>query len=148
MSSATDQDLMRLLHGELPEAEARALRARVFRDPELTAAYRRLERAWQRLELPPAAAAPVGFAGRLIARARAQPQRLSWGNAPLWARAAAAVALVAGALLGAGVGRLVPRPASETAAEAEDLFGAEPSFADSYWQAVGEPTPEPTEVAP
>lgn len=144
MSSAPDQDLMRLLHGELAPEEARALRARIFRDPELAAAYRRLEGTWQALELPPAAPVPPGFAGRVTARARSQAQQLSWANAPLWARAAAAVALVVGALVGAGFGRLLPAPATAqpSPVEAGELFSAESTFADSYWQVVSDPATE------
>jgi anti-sigma factor RsiW len=38
--------LLRLLHGELPEAEARTLRERLASDPELAAQYSRLNRVW------------------------------------------------------------------------------------------------------
>lgn len=142
MSSTPDQDLMRLLHDELAPEEARALRARVFRDPQLAAAYRRLERAWQSLELPPARPAPAGFAGRVTAHARSRAQRLTWANAPVWARAAAAVALLAGTLLGAGAGRLLPAAGPAVAETEEELFSAEPTFADAYWQVVSEPESE------
>lgn len=142
MSSTPDQDLMRLLHGELAEAEARALRARIFRDPELAALYRRLEVTWQSLELPPAAPVPLGFAGRVTAKARSNAQRLTWTNAPAWVRAVAAVALVVGALLGAGVGRLLPATGSASPRETDELFSMESTFADAYWQVVSEPASE------
>ena len=90
MTRGTEEELIRLLHGELASEEARALRARMFREPELAAAYGRLERAWNGLELPPAAAVPPGFAGRVMARARergrARRLPLLGGGAPLGAR--------------------------------------------------------------
>jgi anti-sigma factor RsiW len=147
-----EQDLLRLLHGELPADEARALRARVFRDPELAAAYERLERTWDGLSLPPAAPVPPGFAGRVMAhvRSRPAPASLSWSAAPGWVRTAAAAALVAGAMLGIGVGRSWPAPegsAGQLAAGAEPSqtllsATAETSLADSYWSLVEDATAE------
>jgi anti-sigma factor RsiW len=130
MNRATELEIMRLLHGELPEERARELRARIAREPELAAAWARLERSWSGLELPPPAAAPPGFAQSVLARARREGSErsdLSWAAAPRWARAGAALALAAGLTLGAGAGRLLggppdlperPRPAGEEAAPA------------------------------
>lgn len=143
MNRGTEHDLMRLLHGELPAEEARALRARLASDPALAAAYRRLEATWQGLSLPPAAPVPPGFAQRVLAHARSRsaPGALSWSAAPAWVRATAAAALVAGAVLGVGVGRSwpapqpIPAPAFDSASLATS--GEEDySLAGSYWNLV------------
>ena len=143
MKRGTDHDLMRLLHGELPVAEARELQARLESEPALAAAYRRLEATWQDLSLPPAAPVPLGFAGRVMAqvRSRSAAGAPSWSAAPAWVRAGAAAALVAGAVLGVGVGRSWPVPqagdtagldsTSESASADEDY-----SLAGSYWSLV------------
>jgi len=41
MNRATEIELMRLLHGELPAGQAAALRARIAREPDLAAAWAR-----------------------------------------------------------------------------------------------------------
>ncbi len=147
MTRGIEHDLMRLLHGELPAEEARALRARVFREPELAAAYDRLERTWQGLSLPAAPPVPPGFAGRVLARVRSRSASgsLSWSVAPGWVRATAAAALVAGAALGIGVGRIWPAPelSAEVDSEPSATFltaTAETSLADSYWSLVEDAT--------
>lgn len=147
--NGTESDLMRLLHGELPEAQARELRARLLRDPALAAEYDRLRRTWEGLVLPPPAPVPPGFSRRVMARARAErpAASLSLRGAPAWVRTAAAVALVAGTVLGIGVGgrlplgddtpaaaqTVQPAPADEPA-QSEDLLGD--SLAGSYWETV------------
>jgi anti-sigma factor RsiW len=143
MTRGIEQDLMRLLHNELPADEARALRARIFREPELQAMYARLERTWQSLSLPPVSPVPAGFAGRVMARARSQAAAgsLSWSAAPGWVRATAAAALVAGAALGLGVGRALPAAGGngDAGSESTPTFlsaTAETSLADSYWSLV------------
>ena len=142
MTRSIDYDLMRLLHGELPADEARTLRARIFTDPELAQAYRRLESTWQGLSLPPASPVPPGFAGRVMARVKSKPAAsLSWSAAPGWARATAAAALLVGATLGIGVGRSWPTLARsvDQGSEASQTFlsaTAETSLADSYWNLV------------
>lgn len=142
MTRGIEHDLMRLLHGELPADEARALRARIFREPELEAAYAQMERSWQGLSLPPASPVPPGFAGRVMARVRGQagPGSLSWSAAPVWVRATAAAALVAGAALGLGVGRTWPAPGTiDPGSEPEPAFlSAETSLAEGYWSLVEE----------
>src|SRR5579864_8843087 len=115
MTRGTEEELMRLLHGELPRERARELRERMAAEPELAGAYQRLERTWNGLDLPPAGPVPAGFAGRVMAHARGLPvpsRGLSWSSAPVWVRATAAAALIAGAALGVSVGR--SWPASET----------------------------------
>ena len=143
MTRGIEHDLMRLLHGELPAEEARALRARIFREPELAALYARMERSWQGLSLPPASPVPPGFAGRIMARLRGQsaPGSLSWSAAPGWVRATAAAALVAGAAIGLGVGRTWPAANGNGGkdSEPEPAFlaaTAETSLAEGYWSLV------------
>jgi anti-sigma factor RsiW len=143
MTRGTEQDLMSLLHGELPANEARVLQARLQNEPELAAAYRRLEQAWQGLSLPPASPVPPGFAGRVMAHVRSQsaPGGLPWSAAPGWVRATAAAALVAGAALGIGVGRSWPAPqtnvtAVTTSASLSTAAEEDYSLAGSYWSLV------------
>ncbi len=135
MSEKLHKDLMRLLHGELPAAEARALRERLSREPELAAAYRRLEGAWHGLEAPPPSAVPPGFAGRVLAWVEAEEARrsaadLGWLEAPAWVRGAAVAALAAGLALGVGI-------AWQGTAQENGLFlEAEAGLADDYWSAL------------
>jgi anti-sigma factor RsiW len=142
MNRATELDLMRLLHGELPEDQARALRSRLEREPELAAAWARLERTWNGLELPPAAPAPAGFAQRTLARARREAGNgLSWSAAPRWVRATAAAALAAGLALGVGAGSWVGRigqSADETPSLTEPSTSqyGDPSLAETYWDSL------------
>jgi ferric-dicitrate binding protein FerR (iron transport regulator) len=144
MTRGMEHDLIRLLHGEMPEAEARELRARLRREPELAAAYERLERTWSLLSLPDPAPVPPGFTGRVMARVRQQPPGLSWAAAPAWAKATAAAALLAGMVLGAGAGAVWPVQeesllAAEVPIASED---SDLSLAESYWTAVEEATAE------
>jgi anti-sigma factor RsiW len=155
MTRGIEHDLMRLLHGELPAEEARALRARIFREPELAALYDRMERSWQGLSLPPAAPVPPGFAGRIMARVRSRsaPGSLSWSAAPGWVRATAAAALVAGAALGLGVGRTWPvtNGGVDAGSEPEPAFlsaTAEASLAEGYWSLVEDAADAETEAQP
>ena len=142
MTRGTEQELIRLLHGELPPDEARELRARLRREPELAAAFDRLERAWSGLALPPPSPVPAGFTGRVMAHARGlpAPAALSWTAAPRWVRATAAAALLAGAALGAGVGRSwpaaekAPEPAPVSSLAATEA--TEYSLAEGYWDVV------------
>jgi anti-sigma factor RsiW len=164
MTRGMEHDLMRLMRGELSAGEARELKERMRREPELAAAYGRLEQTWNRLELPPAAPVPPGFTGRVMARVRSEKpsSSLSWAAAPGWVRAAAATALLAGAGLGIGLGRSWPgastteTPAATSKAETvnadlssgissgtEDL-----SLAAGYWSLVDDETSGETEARP
>lgn len=102
--------LVELVTGGLDAAEARRLRRRAQEDPALGRELARLERVWGALDDAPETAVPPGFAGRVMAdvreaaREEARSQRLSWPTAPLWARAAGALALVAGLTTGAVLG--------------------------------------------
>lgn len=131
-------DLMRLLHGELPEERARELGSRMERDPELAEEYLRLQRSWEGLSCPPAAPVPPGFAQRIAARVRAERAGLSWSLAPGWVRATAAAALVIGTALGVGVGGNWPSRETATAPVIEDSSRTvlEDSLAESYWTAL------------
>jgi anti-sigma factor RsiW len=156
----TELDLMRLLRGELPEDRARTLRERLKRDPDLERKYQRLRHIWEGLDLPPAAPVPIGFTQRVMARARADRAEnpvasLSLRGAPVWVRAAAAAALVAGTVLGIGVGGRLPvssqtaqspqitqtvQPSAteetETGTLAGDIGDTDDSLAGSYWETV------------
>lgn len=143
--NGTESDLMRLLHGELPEARARELRARLESDPALAEEYRRLRTAWEGLALPPPSPVPPGFSRRVMARARAErPDGLSLRGAPVWVRAVAAAALVAGTAIGIGVGGRLPlreeTPAAtqsvQTETATQDDLTLEDSLAGSYWETV------------
>jgi anti-sigma factor RsiW len=139
MKHDLDVDLLRLLNGELPAAREQQLRRRMASEPELAAAFRRLERAWEGLELPPPTPVPLGFAGRVMAQVRerhaaagapaAAAGSLSWAAAPRWVRATAAVALLAGVLLGAGLG-------TRGVSEERRSSGGVPALTESYWAMV------------
>jgi len=135
--------LLRLLHGELPPDRASALRERLVREPELAAAWRRLESAWERLTPPPPTPVPLGFSGRVMARVREQAAgappgvagaAISWAAAPTWVRASCAAALLAGVLLGAGLGSRGRLDQRQRTAESV------PALTESYWALVDMPS--------
>ena len=137
--------LLRLLSGELPPDKASALRERLAREPELADAWRRLESAWERLTPPPPTPVPLGFSGRVMARVReraagAPPPgtvagpAISWAAAPTWVRASCAAALVAGVLLGAGLGSRGRLDQRQRTAESV------PALTESYWALVDMPS--------
>jgi anti-sigma factor RsiW len=145
MTRGTEQELIRLLHGELSPDEARGLRERLGREPDLAASHRSLERAWNGLALPPPAPVPAGFTGRVMAHVRSQPAPgpLSWSTAPGWVRGAAAAALIAGAALGIGAGASWPAaetPAESSSAAVSSLSGPEYNLAEGYWDVVDDAT--------
>jgi anti-sigma factor RsiW len=152
MTSRTDPELIRLLHGELGPEEARALRERIGNDPGLAAAWGRLERTWSALEPPPAAPPPPGFAGRVMAHVRSQgiagAAGVSWRSAPRWVRTAAAAALLAGAAAGIGVGVMTggADPDASADAAASSLGSPEFNLAESYWGGVEDATARPGEA--
>ena len=127
-------DLMRLLHGELPEERARELRAQMEREPALAEEYRRLQESWEGLALPPTAPVPPGFAQRVAAHVRAEQS----APTPGWVRAAAALALILGTAVGVGVGGSWPLP--ETPRE-EEPSAVDGSLAESYLTTLGELEP-------
>ncbi len=115
MSRRGEIDVTRQLVGEGTPEERRAFEARRADDAGLARELERRRRLWEELELPPAAPAPPGFAARVAARARAEAAAGELAPLPAWARAAAAVALVAGALAGVGLGRFATEPVSAAA---------------------------------
>jgi hypothetical protein len=106
---------------------------RMLEDGALAARPDRVRAVWSGLELPPPAAPPPGFAGRIVARALAEGRAgtlgLPWR--PAWARAAAAALVVAGVLLGAELGSLSPASAAVEAEAATPVWSTE-TLADSY----------------
>jgi anti-sigma factor RsiW len=146
MTSRSDQELIRLLHGELGAEEARELRQRIGGDPELAAAWQRREQTWKGLEPPPAAPPPPGFAQRVMAHARSHGPNgaagLSWRSAPRWVRTTAAAALLAGAAAGIGVGVVASGadPAAAADPAASSLGSPEFNLAESYWGGVEDAT--------
>ncbi len=148
MTKAKEQQLMRLLHGELAPDEARRRSRELEQDSDLRAAHQRLARTWESLELP-ASEVPSGFSANVVAAARelragGQPGgELSWSLAPAWARGGAAAALLTGLLLGAAFGRGFEAPdagtSDETAIVADADADAVPlSLAEVYWLALEE----------
>jgi anti-sigma factor RsiW len=125
MNRRMELDLMRLLHGELPEERARELRARMERDPALAEEYRRLQGSWEGLALPQPAPVPPGFAQRIAARTRTEQA----APTPGWVRAAAALALILGTAVGVGVGGSW---APDDPAQEEELSAVDGSLAESY----------------
>jgi len=132
MNPRTELDLMRLLHGELPEERARELRARMERDPALAEEYRRLQESWEGLALPPTSPVPPGFAQRVAALARSE--RVA--PMPGWARAAAALALILGTALGVGVGSGVEWTPAGDPVQEEEPSAVDGSLAEDYLTAL------------
>ena len=129
MDRKTSTDLMRLLHGEMPDPAGQELRDRLEREPELRGEFESLEQQWLELELPDPPSAPPGFATRTVARARLEADR---GFAPAWwshtlaGRFATALVFAGGIAFGAILA---------TPSEAEDwsgFFDSEPTLAESY----------------
>jgi len=92
-----DADLSALADGELDEARARELRARIAAEPRLAARLRAFEELRASVRALPAPALPADLEARLAARLAAEtPSRMSrraW-RAPAFAAAAIAAALV------------------------------------------------------
>lgn len=115
-------DLIRLLHGELPPAEAKELSRRLAGEADLLATYRGLEKVWGGLGPDPGVAPRPGFATALLARARAERETSSsetgfgWSIAPAWAKAVAVLALGIGAALGSLLMSAGGDPAAASAA--------------------------------
>lgn len=143
-----DRELVAMLAGELDDAAAAALEARLETDPALRARRARLEAVWERLESPLPAPSPA-FRARVVAAARRDldPEPLRWSAAPPWVRAGATAALLLGVALGglaAGgldAGRLAPLPVAtdDAADEIEiEIGGYQPptSLAEAFWHSL------------
>lgn len=125
--------LMRLLHGELAETEAVALREQLRLDGELANRYRELEELWTGLDLPEPQPAPPGYAQRVSLAAQVlREERVSWSMAPRWAQAAAAFALAGGIALGLGLAGVVEVSVAPAAVDSD------PTLTESYWQILDE----------
>jgi anti-sigma factor RsiW len=125
MEGKLELDLMRLLHGELPEERARELRAQMERDPTLAEEYRRLQGSWEGLALPPSAPVPPGFAQRVAGRPRGGQR----APTPAGGGGAAALALILGTAVGVGVGGSW---APDDPAQEEEISAVDGSLAESY----------------
>ncbi len=93
--------LIRLLHGELDEVTAAALKKRLRTDEALRKEWDHLRRLWKKLDCPQSPEVPQGFSRRVTAIAIAEEQTLNLRFAPFWARTAALASLAAGLTLGA-----------------------------------------------
>ena len=136
--------LLQLLKGELPREQAEAWRARLARDGALRAEYAALERAWRALGDDPAVPPCPGFATSVVARALAEGApgaSLSWSLAPGWAKAAAVLALVAGAAIGSSLMLLDDDRAAVTASTTTEttVESASLTLADDYAAALQSP---------
>jgi ferric-dicitrate binding protein FerR (iron transport regulator) len=135
MKPEIERQLMRLLHGELPEEEAASWRSRLASDSELAAAFRRMEAVWSGLALPETPPASREFAGVFWGRlreARSESMLEAWRRAPAWNRALAAAVLAAGIGLGAFAGDAGTTPTIEEAL----LEESELTLAETYWLAL------------
>lgn len=132
--------LLRLVSGELGDDAARRLRRRAADDPSLGRELDRLEGVWAALDGAPDAGVPPGFSGRVMARVREEAvgsPRLSWVAAPLWARAAGAVALIVGLAAGAGLGSGLTTNTAEGLEPIYDTAAtSSSSLADDYADAL------------
>ena len=127
-----DHELMRFVHGELPDGEARQLAERLEHDGELRRRYEVLRDSWNALELPPAPALPDDFRQNVVEAARRiGTDDLSWTLAPRWARAGTALALLGGMVVGLGMGSRA-MPASEDPATATPVVVSEADLDESF----------------
>jgi len=134
MDPRTEKQLIRLLAGELTQADARELRQRLDNEADLRRAFAALQERWEALEPPPLQSVHPSFTSRVVRQAILEPSVGAAGldrSTPLWTRATAAVALAGGILVGA---LLVSPSDSEdwTAWNAVELTQAE-----AYWETLG-----------
>jgi hypothetical protein len=124
--------LARMAAGGATAGELEELERRATADPAVAA---RLA-AWRALELPPPAAAPPGFSGRVLARLRSGAATPAAARFPgrFAAPLAASLLLAAGVVLGAGVGFAVSPEASDEGAAWEE----DDSLATAYLSAADE----------
>ena len=139
MDRKTEKQLIRMLHGELAEADERLLRERLEKEEDLRSAYSSLQGLWQVLEPPPVQGVPSSYASRVVHRATTGESDAGARQAqasPLWAKAAAAVALAGGIALGV----LLASPS-----ESEEWMAwtsVESSQAEVYWDSLGQEADE------
>jgi anti-sigma-K factor RskA len=134
MDRTTEKQLIRLLAGELSEADERKLRHRLEREGDLRRAFTSLQERWEALDPPPLPSVHPSFTSRVVRQAVSGPAVEAAGlgrSTPLWTRATAAVALAGGVLVGA----LLASPS-----ESEDWTAwnaVELTQAEVYWETLG-----------
>lgn len=135
MDRTTEKQLIRMLAGELSEAEAGPLRERLESEGELQLEFAALRQRWEALEPPPLPEVHPSFTSRVVRRAVEGPAVTAASlvrSTPLWTRATAALALAGGIL----VGTLIASPS-----ESEDWTAWSPvelTQAEAYWETLGE----------
>ena len=136
MKPEIERQLMRLLHGELPEEETAAWESRLTTDEELAAAFERMSELWSGLDLPRSLPAGEEFTAafwRRREKERSESIVEMWRLAPAWNRVFAAAVLVGGIGLGAMVGGTVAASGNGS------LLGElEPTLAETYWILLAE----------
>ncbi len=133
MDRKTEQQLLRLLVGELSDEAAQNLRLRLENESELQHAFTVLQERWQTLELPPLETVHPSFTSRVVRQAVTGPSFEAAGlgrSSPLWARATAAVALAGGIL----VGVLLASPSDTD--EWAGWSAIEQTQAEVYWETL------------
>ena len=133
MDRKTEQQLIRLLAGELAPEDARELRRRLEKEEELRQVFASLQERWQALEPPPVQPVHSSFTSCVVHQATTGPSIEAAGlgrAAPVWARAAAAVALGVGMV----VGSLLVSPSK--AEEWADWNAVELTQAEVYWETL------------
>ena len=140
MDQKSSIDLMRLLHGELDDSAARQLRERIGGSPELQESYEAMERQWQELQLPEPAAAPMGFATRVAAKAKERSQ-VSW--APVWWSRTLIGRVTSAAVLAGGIVAGVVLVPLNSVDDWSDYTTTEPSMAESYLVAMQDSETDP-----
>lgn len=152
MNNHDRRRLMALLTGELDDEQTARLRQRLAREPELAAAHRSLQATWERMGGGAEAkgAEAVDFVPRVMSAIRredAERRASSFRGSPMWVRAVAAVALVAGLGLGALIGDSAnlgraggtSTPAASAASGETQVAVSDAgvsTLAEDYWQAL------------
>lgn len=130
------RELIRLLHGELDEVTAAALNKRLRTDDALRREWEHLRRLWKKLDCPRSPEVPRGFSRRVTAIAIAEEQTLNLRYAPIWARTAALVSLVAGLSLGALIVDPHALPVADTQLDSESNWLEGGDLASQYFSLI------------
>ena len=141
-----EEDLLRYLTGEMDPVEARKLSGRLEADPEAAARLAALRDVWESLELPPTGNPKPGSSREIVRRVRVESAGGSWSEAPIWARAAAGLALPLGLALGLGlspVGEAGARSPGESELHSVISESADAGLASSYYDLLTEEEPGP-----
>lgn len=133
MDRKTQQQLLRLLVGELSEEAAQNLKLRLENESKLQHAFAELQERWQTLEPPPLETVHPSFTSQVVRQAVTGISLEAAGlgrSSPLWARATATVALAGGILVGA----LLASPS--TTDDWADWSAIERTQAEVYWETL------------